>query len=48
MDKLNSKPDISEFIPLTYSMLINNIDLTKQKKVKSEYSFLNLYEILLT
>jgi len=46
MDKLNSKPDISEFIPLTYSMLINNIDLTKQKKVKSEYSFLNLEKLV--
>ena len=34
--------DISELVPLTYSMLINNIDSDKQKKVKSEYTFLNL------
>lgn len=46
VDKLNKKPDISEFIPLTYSMMINNIDITKQKKVKSEYSFLNLEKLV--
>ena len=39
--------DISELVPLTYSMLINNIDSDKQKKVKSEYTFLNL-EILVS
>jgi len=43
---LNTRPDISEFIPLTYSMLINNIDIIKQKKVKSEYSFLNLQKLV--
>jgi len=44
--QLNSNPEISEFIPLTYSMLINNIDITKQKKVKSEYFFLNLEKLV--
>lgn len=39
---LNITPDFTELIPLTYSMLINNIDYTKQKNVKSEYNFLNL------
>ena len=40
--EVQSTLDITELVPLTYSMLINNIDLEKQKKIKSEYSFLNL------
>jgi len=42
VDRLNKKPEISDIVPLTYSMLINNIDILKEKKVKSEYNFLNL------
>ena len=45
LDKLNKVPQISELVPLTYSMLVNNIDIHKQKKVKSEYSFLNLEKL---
>uniref|UniRef100_A0A6C0I9S1 Uncharacterized protein n=1 Tax=viral metagenome TaxID=1070528 RepID=A0A6C0I9S1_9ZZZZ len=39
-------PKITEFTPLTYSMLINNIDIAKQKNVKSQYSFLNLEKLV--
>ena len=46
MEKLNKKPEISDLVPLTYSMLINNIDLSKQKNTKSEYSFLNLENLV--
>ena len=45
VERLNKNPELSELIPLTYSMLINNIDISKQKKVKSEYSFLNLEKL---
>ena len=41
MSQENKKPEISDLVPLTYSILVNNIDLAKQKNVKSEYSFLN-------
>ena len=47
VERLNKNPELSELIPLTYSMLINNIDISKQKKVKSEYSFLNLEKLVL-
>jgi hypothetical protein len=47
VERLNKNPELSELIPLTYSMLINNIDISKQKKVKSEYSFLNLENLVL-
>ena len=44
--RLNKKPEISDLVPLTYSMLINNIDINKQKNIKSEYSFLNLEKLV--
>ena len=34
--------NISKLNYTTYSALINNIDLFKEKSVKSEYSFLNI------
>jgi hypothetical protein len=46
MEKLNKNPEISDLVPLTYSMLINNIDLTKQKNTKSDYSVLNLENLV--
>ena len=46
MSQLNKKPEISDLVPLTYSVLVNNIDLAKQKNVKSEYSFLNLEKLV--
>ena len=46
LESLNSKPRISDLIPLTYSQLINNIDISKQKNVKSEYYFLNLEKLV--
>ena len=46
MNSQNNNPDLSELIPLTYSMLINNIDINKQKNVRSNYSFLNLEKLV--
>jgi len=46
VDRLNKNPEISDLVPLTYSMLINNIDILKERKVKSEYSFLNLEKLV--
>jgi hypothetical protein len=46
VDRLNKNPEISDLVTLTYSMLINNIDILKERKVKSEYSFLNLEKLV--
>jgi hypothetical protein len=43
---LNKNPKISQFYPQTYSMVVNNIDFLKERKIKSEYSFLDLQKLL--
>ena len=44
--KIKSLRYISDIEPLTYGMLINNIDYDKKKKVKTEYSFLDLEKLV--
>ena len=46
IESLNNNPRLSELIPLTYSQLVNNIDILKQKNVKSVYSFFGCHELL--
>jgi len=43
---LNENPEISSLHPLTYSRLLNNIDQSKEKNIKSQYTFLNLKKLV--
>ena len=45
MDILNKSPKISLLTPTIYSMLVNNIDINKEKNIKSIYNFLNLQNL---
>jgi len=46
LTNLNTRASNHDLIPLTYNMLVNNIDISKQKNVKSGYSFLNLQRLV--
>jgi hypothetical protein len=46
MEKSLKNVTISEFVPHTYSMIVNNIDYGKKKKTKSEYSFIDLQRLV--
>ena len=37
--------EISDLRPLTYSMLVNNIDAGSTKKNKSDYNYINLEKL---
>ena len=47
INDLNKNKYFTNLEPLTYGMLINNIDYLKKQKIKSEYSFLDLQKLVL-